>query len=88
MPSAFKVGAAGHVDEMIRQALPGLKVTYVASPPSEIPVKLKYKYFSLELSGKAWEGIRRARNLGVYVPADFPNPQIELVILLPHSSRR
>jgi type VI secretion system protein ImpJ len=88
VPTAFKVGAAGHVDEMIRQALPGLKVAYIATPPSEIPVKLKYKYFSLELTGKVWDGIRRGRNLGVYVPADFSNPQLELVILMPHSARR
>jgi type VI secretion system protein ImpJ len=81
-PDAFKVGTAGHVDEMIRQALPGLKLTYIASPPPEIPVKLKYRYFKLELAGRMWEGIQRARNLGVYVPADFPNPQLELVILL------
>jgi type VI secretion system protein ImpJ len=84
-PAAFKVGAAGNVDEMIRQALPGLKITYLASPPPEIPVKLKYKYFSLELTGKVWEGVQRARNLAVYVPSDFPQPQLELVILLPKS---
>lgn len=82
-PGAFKVGAAGNVDEMIRQALPGLKTTYLASPPAEIPVRLKYKYFSLELTGKVWEGVQRARNLAVYVPTDFPNPQLELIILLP-----
>jgi len=25
----------------------------------------------------------RSRNLAAYVPGDFPNPQLELVILLP-----
>lgn len=84
VPNAFKVGAAGHVEEMIRQALPGLKLTYIASPPPEIPVRLRYRYFKLELTGRMWEGIQRARNLGVYIPADFPNPQLELVILLPN----
>jgi type VI secretion system protein ImpJ len=84
----MKVGAAGHVDEMIRQALPGLKMTHVPSPPPEIPVKLKYKYFSLELSGKVWEGIQRARNLGVYAPADFPGVQLELIVLLPYKKNQ
>jgi type VI secretion system protein ImpJ len=84
VPETMKVGAAARVDEMIRHALPGLKMTYVSPPPPEIPVKLKYKYFALELTGKVWEGIQRARNIGVYVPADFPNPQLELIILLPH----
>lgn len=84
-PALMKVGAAAHVEQMIRQALPGLKMTYVSHPPSEIPVKLKYKYFSLELAGKAWEGIQRGRNIGAYVPLELPNPQLELIVLLPSS---
>jgi type VI secretion system protein ImpJ len=55
----------------------------VASPPTEIPVKLKYKYFSLDASGAVYEGIQRARNLGVYAPAEFPGVQLELIVLLP-----
>jgi hypothetical protein len=27
----------------------------------------------------------RARNFGAYVPVDFPNPQLELIILLPQA---
>jgi hypothetical protein len=27
--------------------------------------------------------VAKARNLAAYVPADFPNPQIELLIILP-----
>ena len=33
----------------------------------------------------AWEAVGRARNLAAYVPGDFPNPQLELVILLPQA---
>jgi type VI secretion system protein ImpJ len=83
VPGTLKAGSASHVDEMIRQALPGLKMTFKPDPPSEIPVRLKYKYFALDLSGKVWQGIQRARNLAVYVPDDFPNPRLELIVLLP-----
>jgi type VI secretion system protein ImpJ len=48
-------------------------------------VKLEYQYFSLSQSGSPWESIVRARNLAVYVPGDFPNPQLELLILLPQA---
>ena len=82
-PQLMKVGAAGYVEEIVRHALPGLKLTHLPAPPSEIPVKLKYKYFSLDASGSVWEGIQRARNVGVYAPADFRNVELELVILLP-----
>jgi type VI secretion system protein ImpJ len=48
-------------------------------------VKLNYQYFSLNQTGVAWEAVTRARNLAAYVPGDFPNPQLELVILLPQA---
>jgi type VI secretion system protein ImpJ len=84
VPLLMKVGAGAHVEQMIRQALPGLKMAHVANPPPELPVKLRYRYFSVELTGSIWDGIRRGRNVAVYVPLEIPDPQLELLILLPH----
>ena len=47
---------------------------------------MKYQYFSLNQSGGAWEAVTRARNLAAYVPDDFPNPKLELLILLPQAA--
>jgi type VI secretion system protein ImpJ len=82
-PQLIKVCSATHIDHLVRNALPGLTLTHVARPPSSIPVKLNCQYFSLNQSGGAWEAILRSRNLAAYAPGDFPNPQMELVILLP-----
>jgi type VI secretion system protein ImpJ len=82
-PQLVKVCSASHIEHLVRNALPGVPLTYVASPPSAIPVKMNYQYFSLSQSGPAWEAIQRARNLAAYVPSDLPNPQLELIILLP-----
>jgi type VI secretion system protein ImpJ len=84
-PELVKVCSASHIDHLVRQALPGVPLTYVAQPPSAIPVKLNYQYFSLSQSGVAWEAVGRARNLAAYVPGDLPNPQLELIILLPQA---
>jgi type VI secretion system protein ImpJ len=84
-PQLVKVCSASHIEHLVRQALPGVTLTYVPAPPSAIPVKLNYQYFSLSQSGVAWEAIQRARNLAAYVPADLPNPQLELIILLPQA---
>ena len=78
----FKVGSADVVDTLIRQALPGLELAHVAQPPAGVPVKLDYLYFALRRGGPAWEAIERARNLAVYVPAELPQPRLELVIVL------
>jgi type VI secretion system protein ImpJ len=84
-PELVKVCSASHIDHLVRQALPGVPLTYVAQPPSAIPIKLNYQYFSLSQSGVAWEAVGRARNLAAYVPGDLPNPQLELIILLPQA---
>jgi type VI secretion system protein ImpJ len=84
-PILLKICSANHIEHLVRNALPGVALTYLPSPPSAIPVKLDYQYFSLTQSGPAWEAIIRSRNLAAYVPADLPNPQLELLILLPQA---
>jgi type VI secretion system protein ImpJ len=78
-----KISSHDNVDRLIRQALPGLPLSFTPNPPSAVPVKLNYQYFQLSKSGPEWEAILRSRNLAAYVPADFPNPQLELVVVLP-----
>jgi type VI secretion system protein ImpJ len=86
VPHLLKVCSANHIEHLVRQALPGVPLTYTPSPPGSLPVKLNYKYFSLSQTGLAWEAITRSQNVAAYVPEDFPNPQLELVILLPGQS--
>ena len=82
-PKLMKVCSATHIENLIRHALPGLRLTHVPNPPRAISVKLRHHYFAIEQSGKVWESIQQARNFAVYSPSDFLNPQMELVILLP-----
>jgi type VI secretion system protein ImpJ len=84
-PQLVKVCSATHIEQLITSALPGVALTHLSSPPSAIPIKMKYQYFSLNQSGSAWETVTRTRNLAAHVPADFPNPLMELIILLPQA---
>jgi type VI secretion system protein ImpJ len=86
VPQVVKVCSATHIDHLVKQALPGVELKHLPNPPSVIPVKLKYQYFSLNQAGPAWEAVRRSRNLAAYVPDDLAKPQLELLILLPQSS--
>jgi len=85
-PYLLKVCSANHIEHLVRQALPGAPLTYMPKPPGAIPVKLNHQYFSISQSGVAWEAVVRARNLAVYVPGDFPSPQLELIVLLPETA--
>jgi len=82
-PSLVKVCSASHIDHLMTYELPGLELTYIPTPPNAIPMNLKYNYFTLSQTGPAWEAVRRARNFAAHVPGDLPNPQLELIIVLP-----
>jgi type VI secretion system protein ImpJ len=86
-PQLLKVSSADQIDRLIRRALPGMAVRHVATPPSVLPAKLGWTYFQLDRSGEDWEAVRRARNLSVYAPADFPGVEMDLVVLLPQADR-
>jgi type VI secretion system protein ImpJ len=83
VPQLIRVCSASQIEHHVRHALPGIQLTHLTKPPGAIPMKLKFQYFALNQSGPAWEAIGRSRNFGAYVPRDIPNPQLELIILLP-----
>ena len=83
VPRLVKLGAATHIDHMVRRALPGIPLTHTVRPPAGLPVRMHYEYFNLSQSGEVWESITRARNLAAYIPEEFPSVEVELIILLP-----
>ncbi|MFN7993058.1 MAG: type VI secretion system baseplate subunit TssK [Bryobacteraceae bacterium] len=84
-PFLIKICSADAIEHLVQRALPGLTLTHVTTPPGAVPVKLNYQYFALNQSGGSWETIVRGRNLAAYVPGEFPNPQLELIIVLPQA---
>jgi type VI secretion system protein ImpJ len=81
-PQLLKACSATHIETLIRNALSGLRLQHVATPPRAIPVKLRHQYFAIETAGPVWESVLRARNFAVYAPSELLNPQMELIILL------
>jgi type VI secretion system protein ImpJ len=84
-PQLIKVCSASQVDHLVRNALSGIQLTHLPKPPGAIPVKLAFQYFGLNQTGQVWDSIGKSRNLGAYVPAEIPKPQLELIILLPQA---
>ena len=50
--------------------------------PSQIPAKVDYSYFSVSQAGPCWEHMVKTRKLGLYVPGDLPEPEMELLVIL------
>ena len=83
VPALLKISSADHIERLIRHGLRGVGLVHVPVPPSAVPVRMNWQYFALECSGDDWNAVRLSRHLAVHVPADLPDPQLELVILLP-----
>jgi type VI secretion system protein ImpJ len=85
VPQLVKACSASQIEQLINMALPGITLSHASVPPSAIPVKMKFQYFSLNQSGPAWETVIRSRNFAAHVPGELLNPQMELIILLPQA---
>jgi type VI secretion system protein ImpJ len=85
VPQLVKASSASQIEQLINMALPGIALSHVTVPPSAIPVKMKFQYFSLNQSGPAWDAVIRSRNFAAHVPGELLNPQMELIILLPQA---
>ncbi|MGH7506098.1 MAG: type VI secretion system baseplate subunit TssK [Longimicrobiales bacterium] len=82
-PRLLKVSSGNQLPRLIRQALPGVTLRPLVAPPSALPVKLDFHYFALDKAGADWDAITLERNLAVYVPSEFPEARLELVVMLP-----
>ena len=82
-PHLIKVCSADGIENLIQLALPGVAMSHQGTPRGGIPIRLNFEYFELNQGGPQWEAMVRSRSLAAYVPADLPNPQLELVIVLP-----
>jgi len=44
--------------------------------------KVDRQYFSVNRIGPCWEHIVKTRRVGIYIPGELPDPEIELSVLL------
>jgi len=63
---------------LIARALPGIKLRYLATPPSELPRREGYRYFEIACSGDPWGSLKEGLNIAVYLD----NPPVDLSIEL------
>jgi type VI secretion system protein ImpJ len=77
-----KICSAQFVPQLIKRALPGLTLTHIPVPPSAVASRVENHYFGIDRVGPCWEHIVQTRCVGIYVPGDLPQPEIELLVIL------
>ncbi|MGH9668010.1 MAG: type VI secretion system baseplate subunit TssK, partial [Bryobacteraceae bacterium] len=81
-PQLVKLCSKQFVPQLVKRALPGLPLTHLPVPPSAIPARVDYHYFSVSKSGPCWDHLVQSRQIGLYVPGDLPDPSVELLVVL------
>lgn len=81
-PELIKICSEEFVKKLVTRALPGLTLTHMPVPPRAISASVETQYFLLNKQGPCWDHIVATRRVGVYVPGEFVDPSIELLVVL------
>ncbi len=81
-PQLVKVCSAKFIGELVRRAIAGLALTHLPVPPPAIPTKVEDQYFGISRDGPFWDNIVQTTRVGIYVPAELPDADLELLVLL------
>jgi type VI secretion system protein ImpJ len=81
-PRLIKVCTPPFVRELVKRALPGMTLTHLPVPPPAISARVETQYFGISRSGPCWDHLSQTRHVGVYVPGDFPHPEVEILVVL------
>ncbi|PIL41167.1 type VI secretion system baseplate subunit TssK [Massilia psychrophila] len=61
VPIRFKISSSTNIDDIVRLALPGVKLTHMVQV--QVPVRLNTHYFSLENKGMLFEAMLKTQTL-------------------------
>lgn len=81
-PALVKVCSSRFVAELVKRAIPGMKLTHVPTPPASLAPSITNQYFTVNRSGPCWDHLLESKRVGIYIPGDIPATEIELLVLL------
>ncbi|HXI20597.1 MAG TPA: type VI secretion system baseplate subunit TssK, partial [Gemmatimonadales bacterium] len=82
VPQLVKVCSQRHILRLVKEAYAGLTLEHLASPPAGIAPRVDTQYFLITRAGPCWEAIQKTKEIGIYVPEAFKNPELDLRVLL------
>lgn len=81
-PQLVKICSSKFVGELVRRAMAGLTLTHLPMPPTAIQAKIEAQYFGISKEGPFWDHIVQTKQVGIYVPGDIPDAELELLVVL------
>jgi len=81
-PALVKISARDWIERVVRSAVPGVPLMHLPVPPASVPSRFGMAYFAIDLGHRLFDPIRSAGNIGIYVPGELPNPEVELYVVI------
>ncbi|MGA3027770.1 MAG: type VI secretion system baseplate subunit TssK [Bryobacteraceae bacterium] len=81
-PRLVKICSREFLPKLVSRALPGLRLSHMPMPPPAVSPRLETQYFAIDKAGPCWEHMVTTRQLGLYVPGELPEPDVELLVVL------
>jgi type VI secretion system protein ImpJ len=81
-PEMIKICSRKFIQQLVKRAVPALALNHLQVVPAAISARVETEYFEVDRIGGCWNSIVDTRQVGVYVPGDFPDPEIELLVIL------
>jgi type VI secretion system protein ImpJ len=79
VPLKAKISSLDRVNLLIAQAVRGVPVKHLPTPPAEIPVQPGRSYFVLQKAGEHWDAVKSSRTMSIYIPPEFTGLKLELM---------
>lgn len=82
VPRLAKICSQDFVPKLVARALPGMTLRHLSVPPPAVNARVDFQYFAIDKAGPCWEHIMQTKRVGVYVPGELPDPDLELMVIL------
>ncbi len=81
-PRLVKLCSKDFIPKLVQRALPGMTLKHLPVAPPAISPRVDFQYFGVDRSGPCWDHMVATRELGLYVPGELPEPDVELLVVL------
>ncbi|MEX2530027.1 MAG: type VI secretion system baseplate subunit TssK [Gemmatimonadota bacterium] len=82
VPRLVKICSAKHIRRLVKEAYPGLELEHAPTLPAGLSPRVGTEYFRVRRTDPCWASISDTGEVGIYVPGAFPDPELEIVVLL------
>jgi type VI secretion system protein ImpJ len=81
VPLKAKIATPDAIDFLVAQAVRGLGLSHLPSPPPELPVNPDWQYFKLQNVGEQWKEVQSAGRIAFHLPPEFKGLRLEFLMV-------